>query len=635
MTASPPVLRRVIARRIRQSRLRLTGLPTSLRVAAIALLALAAVTLVVLVFLALGWPLPGGTDSAANFSGRPPIIVSRLALVLILGSLAVLAPAATLLAVRPGIRWRRVMLLLIGAVGLSFTQPLLAASDDLHQFELLGTSTDGIAAWRIFGAAAWFGIAACVLIVFAPRRLLSEYPVLATGIAALPYVGALAAFLLAGGVTYHFAGTVLDGVVGIPPDASAWGLVAGQMRDTAELLTASIGALVLWQAIGWARAGRREFGVRVAMLTRATPVILFVLLGAKLVGLAAGYALAPGCEASGPFRDSRCDGESSWLLAIGFAAVVATWLAWPRRLRMTDRGVVPAAVLVVAGFSAATIINVAFMPLQAIASTVQIWPASEIVGQSPFPDCLAPALTGGPAPLVFCLHRSLDSTTLLQAIMLGTVAVAVVVGAYLLRRPRQRPIGAALLVFGAWAVPRALDALVSEFHPGEQTGHSIGIAPATFDTVLTLALLLLAVLWWRGAQRRADPASLALVLVVSTLMTHAGTIIPAAAELPIFYVALALPLAYAMLFDSEGINRAGPERPTRVLGFLALGIGLLCLSVAGLASGYVDTAPTDTQRLAGLIFLPPFAAVFVAATIDRMSRHQATPSAPAAPDGLA
>src|SRR5262249_6411005 len=150
------------------------------------------------------------------------------------------------------------------------------------------------------------------------------------------------------------------------------------------------------------------------------------------------------------------------------------------------------------------------------------------------------------------------------------------------------------LAVGLWPLFRAINATREFIDPSipKETLSVGNVEIVTFDTAMALMVLVLAVMWCRGWQRRADPWSLTNVLVVSTLVAHAKTFIPPGLSNPIFYLALIFPIAYEYLFNAESLNSPTPARSIHVLRATSLAAALMTFVAVSVKVGQISPQRT-------------------------------------------
>ncbi len=593
----------------RARRLNLRDLPSSVAVPVAAVLVLVVATALLLVSFASDVPLPGGYLEVPSFTGGAPEVTPWLLVAFLWVALAVLSAAALELAARDDAKRPRLILVAVGLVMFTFLGDLINAGDTLLRYDTFSLVNGSLAIWRVFAAAGWAGLAAAVVISAMPLRLLRSNRALPAALGAAPYVLGLIAFVAAGSVGYRLPGS--DGVLRV--DA----LAARPFIDNGQILSYGLVLVVFWQAATWATAGPRLIGMRFSDLTRRWQWVFWFLVVIKLATLATGYLAADGCHAEGAFAASLCDGPAGWLIAAAIAAVIVAWVLWPRRWPITAERLPLVAAAIVFGFAVVDIGLLVLRPAATLAGLIQIGGS---VDHGPFPDCLGPALAGGPTAMVGCATIALEP--LIQYGPFATVALAVVGGILLLTRRRgvAAALGLPLIVFGIWASPRALETfLLTVLKVPDADVPHLGMQLVTFDTVLTILLAVAAVAALARHQRRELPPSLTLVLVVSTLMAHGSTLIPSSWTAALFVIMLPVPLLYVLSIDAGALNDRGPGRPTAVLRFMVVGGALLILATAAVALNTITPGDDVFQQLATLLFLVPFAVIVVGSLITEMT----------------
>ena len=391
-------------------------------------------------------------------------------------------------------------------------------------------------------------------LALAPARRVNPW-VLAL-LATLPF--ALPAVLVVGvGYESFDLGASAAGL-GLPQVLTASSYVAPALIVLATVVPSWLVPLGLWQVVTWARASRREIGRPIAAGDAHWPWLLAALLTLKLGWLALGFAgrlpvvLGGGSPIWGR---STGDGLPAWVIAIAFAALAGWWLASPRRFAISERGFTPAAILVVIGFSAVTVVMslvLAALPVVALLpATLRTQEIAAACGTTWSTEAVGNAIT-------CAIDRLIGSAAVLtELVQLGTLVACIAVAAWLWRRPGHRAPVIFLVAVVAWVAPRVPDVVRDLL--GLPVAPSIAPELATFDAVLTVVLAVLALAWYAGRQRGADPGALLLVLVVSTLLVHAGTVVPAGSVTVLFFLALLFPIGYELLFDPSLSTGAVPR----------------------------------------------------------------------------
>lgn len=593
---------RAIRHEWRHGRLSLAGLDRPSR--ALAWLAMAAGAGAALVILAsgAGVALPLGADLAPGppFAEHDhPVAVPRLVVLLLLGGLAV--GAAALASAVPGrarpYRWATAALL--GLAGAAVGAQLVKSADLILIVE--GIAPPGtVEVSTVARAAGWLAIAAASSAFLALGASPSSLRWLASGLAAGPYLLALAVYAASGlGASAALTPEAQAADPSFPPVLTAQALAAIPGLLVASDVQLPLVALGYWQAVAWARATRRDIGLRAGRLARRWPELLGLLVGLKLAWLALGYLGLPGLTALGldapAWAESRADGPLEWGLALALAALAGWWLASARRFPVTERGFGAATWLLAGGFSAWFVVG---SLLVLVGRAAQVVPEPRII--ETIASLVGTITENGPLSQVF------------------TFALAGLVGLALLRRGDRSP-ALFLLVAAAWAAPRAVT-LTRELIIGETVASSVGhVELATLDTAVTLVIAVLAAAWERGRQTAADLQALTLVLVVSTLLAHGGTLVPAGWSAGLFYLALVFPLAYGLLFDSEALNAPGADRSARgarVLRSLGLQAAVLALVATAVAMGWSAPGSSLADEAGKLLFAVPFTVLLVAAAIS-------------------
>ena len=585
---------RAVRREWRRGRLSLAGLERPSR--GLAWLALVGSVGGAAVILATGAgiTLPFGADQVPGLifaEHEHPVVVPRLVVALLLGALAVGAAAlAQTFADRPR-RYRGAAGLLLGLAGLALGAQLVKSSDLIAIVETVALR-GAVGASGIARLAGWLAIAAAVgtalLPLTAARRPRRLFPVLA----AAPYLLAVSVYAASAlGASATLSPAMLQEYPDYPPVLTAQALAAIPGLLVASDVQLPLVALGYWQAVAWARATRRDLGLRAGRLARRWPGVLGLLVGIKLGWLALGYLGVPGLTVLGlgapVWAESRADGPLEWAIAFLFAGLAGWWLASPRRFPVTEEGFGTATWLLAGGFSAWFVIGSLL--------TAQLVPDPRVT--ETIASAVSTITANGPLSQVV------------------TFALAGLIGLVLLwRDDRSRALF--LLVAAAWTAPRAVT-LTRQLVLGEPDVTPVGhLDVATLDTAVTLVVALIVLAWSQGWRTAADPQALTLVLVVSTLLAHGATLIPAGWSVGLFYLALVFPIGYALLLDSQALNRPAPDRAARVVRALGLQAALLALVATAVAMGWSAPGSSLADEAGKLLFAVPFSVLLVAAAIS-------------------
>jgi len=589
---------------IREGRLRLDGLAPAVRRSALAALGLVIVASLAILAAALGIPLPGGT---LLLPGRlvgeaTPVPVPNLA---VAGFLLGLAPASVTLVAAALVvprRSTRAVILAVAGVNLSMGASALA------QLPLATAvaDVDPLAPWAI-GVGCGGAVAASLVLGLGgllppPDGLARSRDLLVTALAAVPGI------LLA--MTYLLG---LAGSTAIPtprppgmeafPDVLHVGsaaIAAPLYGALARILPLVLAPIVLWEAATWARASRAEIAAPVVRRVDLVPWVLVALVTAKVGWLAAGYlGRLPESlgGAASAWATSAGRGILAWLIGAAFAAGAAAWLAQRGSSRIDERGIRPGMRFVVGGFTAGSVIGGACVVAAGILLLLPV-----------------------PGPFEATVRLGGLAADLILPLQVATVPAALVVGLVLLRRG-QVATGGFLTVAGAWMTPRALFVVADAIGlvpPG--AANPLGVDLVTFDTLLTLVVAGLAVALIAGRRTGADAGSLALVLAVSTLMAHGGTLVPPAVASVLVLAAVLFPPLRELVFGSRELNEPTHVRPARVLGSLGRQ-GAALLVIAGTRTVVPASGEGGVEQLGQLLFGPPYAALLVAAVVTTRRRR--------------
>lgn len=336
----------------------------------------------------------------------------------------------------------------------------------------------------------------------------------------------------------------------------------------------------------------------VARWSRLGGWVLAVALAVKLLWMGLGYTgLLPGVLGGEPsiWSPSRHDGLVSWSQALFLAGIVVWWLVRRPVTRIDDGRLAVAAWGLALSLTLLLLVGAVGILFQGVVAPLPgDWldeRARQVVGwvtdQVPWN-----------IPLV--------------------VWMALPVGLVLLRWPggsRDRSVALLLLAFALWSLPRAVVAIRLELDPTTTlSANEAGLLDLiTLDTVITLTVAALAVLWWLGQQRGAGPGALLTVLVTSTVLAHHASLTPLDWRRALFYAALVFPAVYQFLFDAERLNQPGPARVTRVLAATGMAAVVVTIAATRLAIDFDRYSPDVGNDPGRMLFAVPFAAILLAA----------------------
>lgn len=553
---------------------------------------LAACLLLGLVILAegVGWELPGGSDVLPSLGELPTAAAVCWFLGLALAS-ALLAAAS----LQPGWRAAKLTLVCIGLVGASLGEQLIEVSRQYRHHDVVTV-------------AGWVAVGAGMLLLLAPVRLLRPRPLAAAAVAALPGMLALVAYVAVGSLGLRVSPAFIAEHTTWPDVVSLRSLVLYDSVIGARGALAAAELLLLWQVVEGARA-TRDVGRVGGGLLRGLPLVLVVLLVAKLSWLALGYSgRLPALvgQQQEIFAHSRADGALSWALAAVLAAACVWWLR--RRRPVDERGLLTGVLLIIGGLMLAPAVDVA---LDAARTVSELLPTD--------------------APRA-ALADLADATWAVRPwATVATVYLAAVLGLQLLRRGGHGTTALVLLSFAAWSLPRAL-VLTRDLLRYPDPDLPVGETPdllelirqtagwvdlATFDTLFTLGLVAVTVAWWRGRLPHLTAGALVATLLILTLAAYGVDLLPGAwGRGTLFYVGLCFPVAYGFLLGSDALNRPSPARPMRIL--TAIGVAVLAMTVVSfqVPNGAVRPGAVNAADLGMVLFKLPLAAVLVAITIS-------------------
>ena len=587
-----------------QGRLRLGGLAPAVRWPAVVAIGLVVLASLAILADALAVPLPGGVLMLPGrmLAEAQPVPVANLAVIGFLAGLA--AASVTLVASALAVprRSSRAIVLAVAGGNLSVAASVLA------NLRLASTvaEVDPLAPWAVaiggggaVAASLALGIGGLVPPADGLARPASR---LVTALAAVPGL-LLAAAYAAGLAGSAVLPTPRPEELASYPDVLHIGAAAvaapiyGALDRILPLILAPV---VLWQAATWARASRAELAAPVVRRADTIPWLLMALVTAKLGWLALGYLgrLPESLGGAAPaWNASASDGIVAWLIAGAFAAGAAAWLAHPASPRISERGVEPGMRFVVGGFTAGSVVGGVCV---VAAGILLLLPVEQ--------------------PFEVAIRLGDLAAELIVPLQLATVPAALVAGVMLLRRGHLAT-GAFLAVAGAWMAPRALFVLADSLRlVPEGAANPLGVELVTLDTLLTVVVVGLAVAAVTGRRTGADAGSLALVLAVSTLMAHGGTLVPPGVAPVLVLAAVLFPPFRELVFGSRALNEPSRVRPARVLGSLGRQ-GAALLLVAGTRTIVAGPGETGLGELGLVLFGPPYAALLVAAVVTmRRSR---------------
>jgi hypothetical protein len=563
--------------------LRVGGLGPGRRGLAIACLitVAAAGALILMTGFAVG--VPGGADDVA-FAGEVPLLLTAFSYVGLAVGTATAASAAT------SWGWRgRVLLLFVAVCGAVIAAKTVEARSFLTTYRQLIDGRDLLPAWvpSFVGVCGWSGLGAAIVVGVTPtgsvRRLDQLRPILA----ATPFLLALAAWL-AVAVTAEYPAVVAAEL----PHPRA--VIAGSVIALIYGIAFWSSGLLLWQAAMAARAAR-DLGAKIASSLTRWRFAVVVLLGAKLLWLTLGLAgVLPGMlgGAGQRWEASRSDGLASWLFASFLAMAGGIWLCMRGNRPIRDSGLNRAVAAVVGGFL--------LMLLLAAAGLFGIG----ILG-------VAPGSRGQD------FFRSVaewagDQILLSQAL---TVFAGFAIGIVLWRR-HLAPAGAAfLLLFGIWALPRAVGITINELSPD-----SVAIPrveTVTLDVAITVAIAAVVLLTSFGLVRPGQESTLVLVVLAFAFIAHTGWLLESLVGDKAFYLGLVFPVLYQFVFSAEGLNREHEERPRRILQAVGLSAVLMTIVAVQVDLGAVAPEKPSFGALGHLLLAVPLTAVLIATQLRR------------------
>jgi hypothetical protein len=589
---------------VAEGRLRLGDLAPAVRWPGLAALGLVVVAALAILAEAFAIPLPGGTlQLPGRLVAEPaPVPVPNLA---ITGFLLGLAPASVALVASALVvprRSTRAVILAVAGVNLSVGASALA---NLPLATAVG-DVDPIAPPAIAigcgGAIAASFVVALGGLLPPQDGLTRPASRLVTVLAAVPGM-LLAATYLVGLLGSAPMPTPRPAGMEAFPDVlhiGAAGVAAPLYGALSRILPLVLAPIVLWEAATWARASRAELAAPIVRRVDRVPWLLLALVAAKLGWLALGYlGRLPASlgGAAGAWATSAGRTPVAWLIAAAFALAAMAWLARRTSPPISERGIRPGMRFVVGGFTAGSVVGGVFVVAAGILLLLPV--------------------TG---PFELAIRLGGLAGDLIQPLQVATVPVALVAGLVLLRRGHVAT-GGFLAVAGAWMAPRALfvGAVMVGIVPSDAV-NPLAVDLVTIDALITIAVAILALVLVAGRRTGADAGSLALVLVVSTLMAHGGTLVPAAFASVLVLTAVLFPAFRELVFGSRELNEPTPVRPARVLGSLGR-LSAALLLVAGTRTIVAGGSDPGIERLGQLLFGPPYAALLVAAVVTMRRRR--------------
>jgi hypothetical protein len=345
-----------------------------------------------------------------------------------------------------------------------------------------------------------------------------------------------------------------------------------------------VGFIFFWQALTEAKIFTRDIGIKIADFSERIPWLLAVLFAVKLIWILGGYGMVMGGVAVEPWKDSWGDGILAWALAGIFALATGWWLAYWRKPAGPDSFTKPALFLTIGFLFAFIAASLTF------ALTVFF------------------TLTGleGIGSYFYNVSSQLADNGLIWPQWF--VALLIPLGIVLLRSIRFRGFAPVLLLAGLWSFPPLIQQLFGI--------SGVSFEYLTFDVLLTFTLLALAVLAWRGKQHEASIWVITLVLVVSSLVALAESIIPSGYAYLTFTILLVLPVLYQLFFDSTELNDPDLSPGERVIRVFGLQAGLMIVIAWAVVLGLNSPQVLSFEDVANKLFLTPILALLLAHIIS-------------------
>jgi hypothetical protein len=354
-------------------------------------------------------------------------------------------------------------------------------------------------------------------------------------------------------------------------------------------LLALVDIVYFWQAIAEVQLFARTVGSKVASIIARAPRLLFALLAIKIAWVAAGYFGALGADWT--MREgSAGDGPLAWCVAAVFAAASVRWLARAHKVQWVPG---KSALILTAGFLLPSILN--------------------------FGLFLAAVVVSGAVESTVLVRLLLDASgrTSEIAVLWGIpfAALLLPIGVGLQGLVRFRYLSTLATLTGLWTLPWVVRYLFPNLDPVFEY--------RTFDVTVTFMLLVLAGRAWRAGRLAADAWMLALVLGVSTLVALTGSLVPAGQRNLAFYLLLVFPFVYQLLSGFPKGEAAGSAPESVVIQRVGLQTALMLLVAWGVVTRFISPGRATWSTVANLVFLPPFLALYLAATT---ARHAHAPS---------
>jgi hypothetical protein len=186
-------------------------------------------------------------------------------------------------------------------------------------------------------------------------------------------------------------------------------------------------------------------------------------------------------------------------------------------------------------------------------------------------------------------------------------ALLVPLGLVLRRLPRFQYLAPIALLTGLWSLPSVIEQVLP--------ASKVSFQYLTYDVALTGVLLAFNVLQRRGKQHRLSEGGIVIVLVVSTLVALAETLIFPNQGYPGFVLLLVLPMLYQLLFDSADLNIADSTQGSRLLRTLGFQALLMLVVAWAVALRLIVPGQDQWEDVANKLFLPPFLLLYLTTTI--------------------
>ena len=369
-------------------------------------------------------------------------------------------------------------------------------------------------------------------------------------------------------------------------------------------------AIFFWQALTEGKVFTRAIGKGVAGITNRFSWLLGLLLVIKIIILSLGYlGYWPG-GLENIWHESEKDSFFIWILA-GIYAILAIWWLLKYQSPVLNSTIHRFSRFITIGFLLPLILSVLLF--------IIVFPISMLTGDvsqqnTSILQCFSPVTNQSVASIIACLVSGISDNML--AWQQFFVALLLPLSILFWKWKRYNYLSLPLFIIGIWALPRLINSLILAV--------DVSFTYLTFDTMLTVILIGLAIFWYRKRLSHSAGWILTLILVVSSLHALSETLIPAALVWIGFSILLIFPMVYQFLFDAKEINEAGTHRNTTVIRVIGLASGLMLLLVWGLGSGYLAPGTKSFELVANIMFLPAILGLLLAVIVHEHNHPQIT-----------